>query len=373
MPTDDPLDAALEAFASQVAPALVAEIRDDAVAEARDEITRRLIEVLLRRCGHELLHGGERRRPVGGAPPREAEAAAPGTEATSSASAAPVVPTPAPPPSHPLVEQSRREAVGHYVYGVLASDTRLPPDLAGVEPSAGIRRVEEEGLAALVSEVRLAEFDESALRENLNDVAWLEEKARAHEQVLEAALDVGAVVPLRLCTVFIGEDQVRAMLARERGALIDALERLEGRAEWGVKAYADRDVVEREAIARAGDDESARGVSAGTAYMNRRRAEAQARAEVEEIADEWGRGIHGRLAAIASEALLNPLQQPQLSGHGGEMFLNGVYLVSDAEAPTFCAAVAEVAEVFDRRGVEIDLTGPWPAYNFVKNSIEAAR
>jgi hypothetical protein len=55
------------------------------------------------------------------------------------------------------------------------------------------------------------------------------------------------------------------------------------------------------------------------------------------------------------------------------MFLNGVYLVSDAEAPAFRAAVAALADGFDRRGVEIALTGPWPAYNFVKSSIEAAR
>jgi hypothetical protein len=369
----DDLDAAIEAFTAELAPILVAEIRDGAVAEARDEITRRMTQVLLRRCGQELLHAGERRPPIDGASPREPEAAAPGREEAGPSAFAPPSAPAAPTPPHPLVEHARREAVGHYVYGVVASDTSLPTDLIGVEPTAGVRRIEENGLVAIVSEVRLAEFDESALRENLNDVAWLEEKARAHEQVLEAALDVGAVVPLRLCTVFIGEDQVRTMLARERVALIDALERLDGRAEWGVKAYADRNAVEREAIAREEEDEGEGEVAAGTAYMNRRRAEARARAEVEEIADEWGRGIHGRLAAIASEALLNPLQRPELSGREGEMFLNGVYLVSDAEAPMFATLVAVLADDLDRRGVEIDLTGPWPAYNFVKSSIEAAR
>jgi len=366
------LDAAIEALAAELAPGLVAEIREGAVTGARDELSRRLTDALLRRCGEELLHGGERRWPVGGAPPREADPAAPGRGAVPPAPAEPAEPVVSAPP-HPLVEHARREAVGHYVYGVIASHAPLPADLVGVEPSAGVERIEENGLAALVSEVPLAEFDESVLRENLNDVAWLEEKARAHEQVLEAALAAGAVVPLRLCTVFVGADQVRAMLARERGVLIDALERLDGRAEWGVKAYADRGAVEREAIARAGEAEAEADVSAGTAYMNRRRAEVRARAEVEEIADDWGRRIHGRLAAIASEALLNPLQRPELSGHDGEMFLNGVYLLADAEAPAFRAAVGALADEFDRRGVEIELTGPWPAYNFVKSSIEAAR
>jgi hypothetical protein len=192
--------------------------------------------------------------------------------------------------------------------------------------------------------------------------------------VLEATLAETVVVPLRLCTVFMGEDQVRGMLAREHRVLADALARLDGKAEWGVKAYADRGAIEREALARAGGtDGGEEEVSAGTAYMNRRRREAQAREQVEEIADEWARAIHDRLAAVASEALLNPLQRPELSGHEGEMCLNGVYLIGDDEAAAFRAAVSTLAEVFDRRGVELDLTGPWPAYNFVKSSIEAAR
>jgi hypothetical protein len=367
------LDAAVETFAAEVAPRLVAEIRDGAIAEARGELSRRLTDALLRQCGEALLRGGECRRPVGRAPRREAVPEAPGpaaeTHRTPSADAGQT-----PPAAHPLAEHARRAATGHYVYGVVPAGTSLRPDLVGVEPTAPVDTIEEGDLTALVSEVPLAEFDEDTLRENLNDVAWLEEKARAHEAVLEAALGRSAVVPLRLCTVFAGEAQVRAMLAREHDVLADALERLHGRAEWGVKAYADRSAAEREALGRTdGRDDEADQVSAGTAYMNRRRAEARAREQVEEIADEWARAIHARLAAIAAEALLNPLQRPELSGHEGEMFLNGVYLVSDAESATFRAAVGALADEFDRRGVAIDLTGPWPAYNFVKSSIEAAR
>jgi hypothetical protein len=362
------LDAAIERLASELAPRLVAEVREGSVAAVRDDLSRRLTDALLRHCGEELSRGVDPRPPREHSPresPRGARDPRPAER--------PVHVTPEAAP-HPLAEHARRNAVAHYVYGVVPADARAPADLVGVDPTAAVERVEEAGLAALVSEVPLAEFDEDALRENLNDVAWLEEKARAHERVLEATLAETVVVPLRLCTVFTGEDQVRAMLAREREVLDDALERLGGRAEWGVKVYADRGALEREALRRSGDEDEGRDeVSAGTAYMNRRRREARAREEIEEIADEWGRRIHGRLAAIATEALLNPLQRPELSGHEGEMFLNGVYLVADAEAAAFRGAVGTLTEKFDRLGVELELTGPWPAYNFVKSSIEAAR
>jgi hypothetical protein len=353
------LDAAIAAVAAALAPRLVAEAREEAIAEVRAELAGRLTAELMRRCEAEL----------GIEPPGEPKQSAPAPEKPD-----PEPDAVHPPISHPLAENARRDAIGHYVYGVVRSGVPLPRDLVGVDPAAPVRLLESRGLAALISEVPLAEFDEESLRRNLNDVAWLEEKARAHERVLEGALGATAVVPLRLCTVFTAEEQVIEMLGREDGVLLDALERLTGRAEWGVKAFVGREAIEREVLRRAAQaDEEEDEVSAGTAYMNRRRREARAREEAEEIADEWAREIHGALAAVAGEALLNPLQRPELSGHPGEMLLNGVYLIADEEVADFRSVARVLAERFDRRGVEIVVTGPWPAYNFVKSSIEAAR
>ncbi|MBS1882806.1 MAG: GvpL/GvpF family gas vesicle protein [Actinobacteria bacterium] len=348
------LDAAIEALAARLAVRVVEEARAEAIAEVRAELSERLTAALLRHCEAELAPGGDaepEREPVPGPTPERAAA-----------------------PSLPLAAHARCEVTGRYVYGVVRAGTLLPGDLAGIEPISRVRLIECRGLAALVSEVPLSTFDDTSLRENLDDVAWLEEKARTHEEVLEAALAATAVVPLRLGTVFAGEEQVREMLSREYGALLDALERLAGRAEWGLKAYVDREGLEREALRRARRTEAdADQGAAGTAYMNHRRREAEAREGAEAIADEWAWEIHHRLAAVADEALLNPLQLPELSGHQGKMLLNGVYLIADEGASDFRSAVRVLAEGFDRRGVEVVLTGPWPAYNFVKSSIEAAR
>ena len=75
----------------------------------------------------------------------------------------------------------------------------------------------------------LEEFDEAALHENLNDVAWLERTARAHEAVLDATLALTTLVPMRLCTIYRAEEQVREMLDREGPVFEDALSRLEER------------------------------------------------------------------------------------------------------------------------------------------------
>jgi len=233
--------------------------------------------------------------------------------------------------------------------------------------------VAEGDLAAIVSPVSLAEFGEETLRENLNDVTWLEEKARAHENVLEGALQRATIVPMRLCTIYSGEEQVGEMLRNQRDILLDALVRLEGKAEWGVKLIAEPGALERVVAERSGADDDDGKVSSGTAYMNRKRRVARTRDGELELAEDWAREVHDQLAEAAHEALLNPLQRPDVSGYEGDMLLNGVYLVEDPRLEDFRAVAERLADEYQRLGVAVELTGPWPPYNFVKSSIEAAR
>lgn len=341
------LQAAIAALAVEMAPAVVADAHAEAEANARAILAREMTRALLREVEGVL-----------GAP-------------------APAAPDPGPvprprtePPPRPDSEDSE---LAFYLYGIVRADVRISGELAGVDGDNHVFLLEGNELASIVSLVPLREFGEEQLRENLDRVAWLEEKARAHERVLEALLEAATVVPTRLCTIFRDEKQVREMMSREGPALVEALERLEGRAEWGVKVFAEPGALERAARERARESAEEGPISPGAAYMERRRREARARENAEEIADGWAQAIHERLAGRAAEALLNPLQRRELSGHDGDMLLNGVYLVADGEVERFRELAAELGEENRERGVAVELTGPWPAYNFVKSSIESAR
>jgi hypothetical protein len=334
------LQAAVEALAAEMAPAVVADARAEAEAKARLILSRELTRALL-------------------------------TESEGVLS----VPAPrsvAPPPA-PSVAPPVSEELGLYLYGVVRADVRITGKLAGVDARYEVFLLEGNELAAIVSSVPLDEFGEEQLRENLNEVAWLEEKARGHESVLEAMLESTTVVPMRLCTIFHDEKHVREMMGREGAVLLEALERLEGKSEWGVKAFAAPGALERAAAERAGEKAGGGALSPGAAYMDRRRKEARAREEAEEIADGWAQEIHERLTRAAAEALLNPLQRREVSGHEGDMLLNGVYLVEDEWVEQLRQLASEMDDEYRERGVSVQLTGPWPAYNFVKSSIESAR
>jgi hypothetical protein len=346
------LQAAIEALAVEMAPAVAADARAEAEANARTILAKEITRALLREAEGVLEPpGSSRTLPREVKPPTRAREPAPSL----------------------LAEQARESALGLYLYGIVRADVRIAGELAGVDSRHHVFLLEGNELAAIVSSVALEEFGEEQLRENLNEVAWLEEKARAHERVLEALLESTTVVPTRLCTIFSDEKQVREMMSREGPALLEALERLEGKAEWGVKVFAEPGALERAAVERAKEGAEEGPVSPGAAYMDRRRRESRARENAEEIADGWAQAIHERLARCAAEALLNPLQRRELSGHDGDMLLNGVYLIEEEEVDRFRELAAEIGEDYRALGVGVEPTGPWPAYNFVKSSIETAR
>ncbi|MGI5240750.1 GvpL/GvpF family gas vesicle protein [Dactylosporangium sp. CA-139066] len=222
-------------------------------------------------------------------------------------------------------------------------------DVTGIGGEA-VRTVAAAGLLAVVSPVDLAEFGEAALRRNLENLAWLEGVARSHHAVVAAAGRLGAVVPATLATVYRDDDGVRAMLQERHGDFEAVLERIEGRAEWGVKAYAEP----------APAPSVAADARPGVAYLQRRRAQLTADDERLRRAREGAEEVHAALAGGAVAARRHPPQDRRLTGRGEPMVLNGAYLVAGGVA--FGEAVDAQAERHPE--LHLELTGPWPPYSF---------
>jgi hypothetical protein len=265
---------------------------------------------------------------------------------------------------------------GLWAYCVLNAGEPLPTDVTGVDGAGKLERLEARDLAAVVSRVPLAEFGAAPLRHNLNDLAWLERVARAHESVQERALTLSTIVPLRLCTIYEDEQSVRDMLESEHDSLAQALETLAGRQEWGVKVIADGERLADEARSRdpeaAALEDELGARTGGGAYMLRRRLERHVRDAADSLASELAEQVHAQLQDWTSDAVILPPQNPELSGHEGRMLLNGAYLVEADRVDGLRALVAELEEHHRVLGVRIELTGPWPPYNFVAGGGTAA-
>lgn len=248
--------------------------------------------------------------------------------------------------------------LGVWLYGVT---WELAPkaltELTGVGGGA-VRAVTCDGLSAVVSSVSLAEFGEAALRRNFEDLDWLAATARAHDAVSRELARAGPMVAGRLATVYLGDDRVRDLLAERQAEFRRALDRLTARTEWGVKAYADP-----EALAAATPVGAGAGAGgAGTAYLQRRRAQLSAKQTAERLAASSAEHIHAALGELAVASQRHAPQDSQLSGTKAWMVLNGSYLVDDARTEEFAEAVRALGG--QRRGIRVELTGPWPPYSF---------
>lgn len=259
-------------------------------------------------------------------------------------------------------------ALGWYVYCVVPAEEHPPLDgLVGVDPDSGVDVVTHAGVAAPASPVPLRDFGAEALRRNLEDLAWLERTARAHNAVLARMLTGESVVPMRLCTIFTRREHVVDMLAREYEALRGELERLRGQAEWSVKIVADRAVVE--AAAREREPEAATTAagseSPGRDYLTRKKRD-QGRSETARaLLESAVERTHQRLRREARESALLPLQSPKLSQRAGQMVLNGAYLVERTHADAFANVAHGLREEQRALGLELELAGPWAPYSFV--------
>ena len=330
-PTDELIQRMLGAIAAGAddrAAALVEEARAEAEAEVKELVKSAMKAVLLRQAVGRLERGTR---------------------------SAPLPEEPAPPP--PVTES--RAATGCYVYGITRASSPLPPGLRALDGRSPLRLVTHDDLQAVTSAVSLDEFGPAALDERLKDLQWVEANVRGHDAVLKSLVSAAAVIPCRFCTILAGEDEVRAVLSRAHDAIATTLETLDGKLEWGVKILADT----RAAPPAAADDEPDPGQPAGRAYLMQKKRRGRQREEVVRAADEAAAACHRELAALADAATTLPTRD-RAGGAGWHLALNAAYLVQVANTETFHAHVASLSRQHRPAGVRIDLTGPWPAYNF---------
>ena len=379
------LDRRIEALADAEAESLFDEALNEARVQVRSMLVEAIAQQLLRRATVELehrsradsahSHAERASRPEPqrrSAPISETETRPDGEAQAQSEATAPAKeesPTQAAPTGGP-------QGLGWYVYGVLGGECELER-MAGIDDTHEVSIIEDDGLGAVTSRVSLSEFGEDTLHEHLNDLVWLEETARRHEYILDRVREQATLVPMRLCTIYRNERSVRDMLAREHEFLADALNRLEGRTEWGVKLFVSpaglKGGQEQESSTASDMTERLAEAGPGERYLLRKRLDNLHQTESESILEECCEAIHGHLSSLSVEAKLNPVQPAELTGRDGEMILNGVYLVEENTSDEFTAEVARLRDEYDARGLELELTGPWPPYNFVNDSSEIGR
>jgi hypothetical protein len=265
---------------------------------------------------------------------------------------------------------SGRDEKATYVYAVVKSPA--PPDLSAAPPGlpgTGAPRLLQlaPSLWVVVADAPLAGYGSAALDAGLADIAWVSDRALAHEAMVERLAAAGTVVPMKLFTLFANDERALAELAARRGALQEVLARIAGCAEWGVR------ILWHEARARLEAPPVADGAAAvagtGRGFLVRKKQVRDSVREQARAARAESDRLYAELAGLSREVRR---RAPLDDETGARLLLDANFLVAaDATAP-FESAVRRGADRLAEVAGELTLSGPWPAYNFVAGAEEGA-
>jgi hypothetical protein len=238
------------------------------------------------------------------------------------------------------------------------------PDLAGAPPglpdlapprALGVGA----GLWLIAAAAPLPLYGAAEIQRRLSDLSWVSDRALAHEAVVEHAAGLGAVLPMKLFTLFASDERAVAHVREERARLDGVLNRVEGRVEWGVRIRLDdaraRDVLAAEA--------QAEGSQTGTAFLRRKKLEQDASRELAGRLRAEMDAVFAELSQGAAEAVRREPAAPPESG--GRLLLDAAFLVAVDRRPEWEALVERCAARLAPRACDVTLTGPWPPYNFI--------
>jgi hypothetical protein len=221
--------------------------------------------------------------------------------------------------------------------------------------------------------VPAADYGEEGLASGLQDLEWVGGRAMAHESVVEHFLGAGTVLPMQLFTLFTSDARALDHVARDRARIDRILDRIDGRLEWGLRLSFDPKAVRPDAISRppGGRNTDAKGrlkaspagAVSGTSYLARKRDVLQAShvqlAEARKEAD--------RLYEILSREAVESRRRTAIERAvpASRVVLDAAFLVPAKRGGAFTKAVRQHTRPFVGSAVDVALTGPWPAYNFI--------
>lgn len=258
-----------------------------------------------------------------------------------------------------------------YVFAVCRRDAPAAPmGLPGLGAGAPVRALPAGRLTAVVQDVPAADFAEEALRERLSDRDQLERCARAHHEVITAVSAVAPAVPLPLATLYRGDERARDALREKEESFLATLDRIAGRAEWGVKVYAlAGQPAAREATAPAATSSGAAheatapaAASSGLAYLERVRNQHKGREQRQNAALRAAERVDAVVRGLAVATRRLRPHGPEVTGPHRTHVLNAAYLIDHGRERQLRAALASLRE--DETAVRIELSGPWAPYSF---------
>jgi hypothetical protein len=243
-----------------------------------------------------------------------------------------------------------------YLYAIARDEPALPEG-PGIEDRP-VHRLRHGSFAAVLSVVDRAAWVGAEGADHLESLSWVAPRAYRHEKIVEAVAEAAEpVFPARFGTLFSTPERLRDALDTHQEPLLTYFDAVHGADEWAVKGLVDREKAKEHFV-----EDVASTSESGRAYLQRQKQRQDADATLDDWLDEVADALLDPLATHARESRVLPVQGN--AGREEEVAFNWAFLVPRTQERAFRNEVGRQEQKYADRGLALDLTGPWPPYNF---------
>jgi len=243
---------------------------------------------------------------------------------------------------------------GRYLYSVIPAEAvdSLKLEVDGID-GADVYPLVVGSLAAIVSDL-----EEQKLRPERKNLS-------AHSAVLRKLMDQSTLLPVAFGIVAKDERDIRDLLADHEREMLDQLERVKDKVEMGLRGTLRVPDVFQFFIEKFPELRERRDETFAGGEPSR-----EAKIELGQLFSELLQDLQDDYAAQAEERLRQVGEVRVSEPRSEEEMINLSVLVARGELGSFREAIEALAPDLDEH-IDLQVSGPWPPYNFVELRIES--
>jgi hypothetical protein len=253
------------------------------------------------------------------------------------------------------------------IYIYCLSDSQL--QLSQLTDYEGLRSFESSGFYVAGKYVTMDEYSEENLKQNLNDVVWIELNAREHVEVISKVMEHSNIIPFKFGTIFSTEEKLNTFISDYSDSLKDNLNKCADHEEWSVKIYCNREVfklqIEKLSSEVSELEKLIRNSSPGKAYILERKKSGLIESEIDKHSYIYGTNYYSLFLKLCEYSEINSLLPKEMTGRDDEMILNVAFLINKSKVSTFKNTAAMLQKEKNLLGLDVVVTGPWPPFSFI--------
>jgi hypothetical protein len=252
---------------------------------------------------------------------------------------------------------------GLYLYGIAEASVQQELGAIGIEGNT-VHTIPYKGLSVIIHKCPPEPY-------NSDDEDVVKEWVKTHQHVLDVAAEkFGSVIPFGFDRIIKPEDNAPAeevlmrWMSEEFDSLVEKLERIRGKKEYGVQIFYLPSVMSKKIMEEneeiKGITEEMNSKSPGAAYMYKQKLESAIKREMESRMGSYFTDFYSRIKRHADDIKVEKTKRTDEKDM--QMMMNLSCLVAE---DSYKALGAELEQIDKTEAFSVRFTGPWPAYSFV--------